>query len=46
MIDKMMNCTAAEHQDSMGAVYGDYMDGIKSIVFNESADLSWVNLIK
>jgi len=30
----------------MGAVYGDYMDGIESIVFTEGADLSWVNLIR
>ncbi len=34
----MVNCIAAEHQDSTGAVYGDYMDGIKSIIFNEGAD--------
>ena len=33
MIDKMVNCTAAERQGSIGAVYGDYMDGIKSIIF-------------
>jgi len=46
IIDKMVNCTAAEGQDSTGAVYGDYMDGIKAIIFNEGADLSWVNLIK
>ena len=46
MIDKMLNCTAAERTDFTGAVYGDYMDGIKSIIFNEGADLSWVNLIK
>ncbi len=42
----MVNCTAAERQDSTGAVYGDYMDGIKAIVFNEGSDLSGVNLIK
>jgi hypothetical protein len=30
----------------MDAVYGDYMDGIKSIDFNEGSDLSGVNLIK
>jgi hypothetical protein len=42
----MMNCTAAEEQGSMGAVYGDCMVGIEAIVFNEGADLSWVNLIK
>ncbi len=46
MIDKMVNCTAAEHQDSTSAVYGDYMDGIKSIILNEGSDLSGVNLIK
>jgi hypothetical protein len=46
MIDKMVNCTAAGRQDSTSAVYGDYMDGIKSIVFNEGTDLSRVNLIK
>ena len=45
-MDKMMNCTAAEYQDLKGAVYGDYMDGTKSIVFNEGIDLSGVNLIK
>ena len=42
----MMNCTAAEQQDLTGAVYGDYMDGIESIVFSEGSDLSGVNLIK
>jgi hypothetical protein len=42
----MVNCTAFEHQDLTGAVYGDYMGGIKSIGFIEGADLSWVNLIK
>ena len=31
----MMNCTAAEEKGSMGTVYGDYMDGIESIVFSE-----------
>jgi len=46
MIDKMVNCTAAERTDFTGAVYGDYMGGIESIVFTEDADLSWVNLIK
>ena len=45
MIDKMVNCTAAGRQDSTSAVYGDYMDGIKSIVFNVGTDLSRVNLI-
>ena len=42
----MVDCTAVERQDSMGVVYGDYMDGIKSIVFNEGTDLNRVNLIK
>jgi len=31
MIDKMVNCTAAGCLDSTSVVYGDYMDGIKSI---------------
>ncbi len=42
----MMNCTAVEHLGLMDAVYGDYMDGIESIVFNEGTDLSGMNLIK
>jgi hypothetical protein len=42
----MMNCTAAEQVDLMEAVYGDYMDVIESIVFNEGTDLSGVNLIE
>ena len=46
MIDKMVNCTAAERTDLTGAFYGDYMDGIESIVINEGTDLSRVNLIK
>jgi hypothetical protein len=46
MIDKMLNCTADERTDFMGAAYGDYMDGIKSIVINEGTDLSEVDLIK
>jgi hypothetical protein len=41
-----LNCTAAEHPDLMGAVYGDYMDGIEAIVFSEGTDLSGVKLIK
>ncbi len=41
-----MNCTAVERQDSNGPVYGDYMDGMESIVFNEGTDLSVVNFIK
>ncbi len=42
----MVNCTAAQRQDSTGVVYGDYMDGIESIVFSEGSDLSGVNIIK
>jgi len=42
----MVNCTAAQRQDLANAVYGDYMDGIKSIIFTEGTDLSGVNLIK
>ena len=46
MIDKMMNCTADESQRSTVPVYGDYMDGMEPIVFNEGTDLSVVNFIK
>ena len=46
MSDKMVNCTAVERTDLTGAVYGDYMDGIESIVIKEGTDLSGVNLIK
>jgi hypothetical protein len=42
----MVNCTAAEQADLTGAVYGDYMDGIESIVFNEGTDLAAESLIK
>jgi hypothetical protein len=42
----MVNCTAVERQDSTSEVYGDYMDGIEPIFFNEGTDLSGVNLIK
>jgi len=42
----MVNCTAAQHQGWTAEVYGDYMDGIESIVFKEGCDLSRVNLIK
>ena len=42
----MMNCTAAGDQDLTGAVYGDYMDGIESIVFSEGSDLAAESLIK
>ena len=44
MIDKMVNCTAAERTDLTGVVYYvDYMDGIESIVINEGADWSGLN---
>ncbi len=46
MIDKTMNCTAGGSQESTGPVYGDYMDGMESIVFNEGTDLRVVNVIK
>ena len=46
MIDKMMNCTASERQDSKGPVYVDYMDGMESVVFNKGTDLSVMNFIK
>ena len=42
----MVNCTAAEHLDLMDAVYGDYMDGIESIVFNQGTDLAADRLIR
>jgi hypothetical protein len=40
MIDKMMNCTADESQESTAPDYGDYMDSMGSIVFSECTDLS------
>jgi hypothetical protein len=42
----MVNCTAVEHLDMMDAVYGDYMDGIGSIIFNEGSDLTITSLMK
>jgi hypothetical protein len=42
----MMNCTAAEHQDLMDTIYGDYMDGIESIAFNQRSDLTAARGIK
>ena len=42
----MVNCTAVGHQDLTGAAYGDYMDGIESIVINKGTNLSGVDLIK
>ena len=41
-----MNCTAAQYPAWAAEVYGDYMDGIASIVFNEGDDLSQVDRIK
>ena len=46
MIDKMMNCTADENQESTGPVYGDYTDGMGSIVFWGCADLSGIKNFK
>jgi hypothetical protein len=46
MFDKTMNCTADESQRSTGPVYGDYMDGMGSIVFSECADLSGIKNFK
>jgi hypothetical protein len=45
MIDKMVNCTAAKNTDLTGSVYGDYMDGIESIVFTEDSDLSGIKFM-
>jgi hypothetical protein len=42
----MMNCTAAEPLDLMDAVYGDYVDGIESKVFDEGSGLAVASLIK
>jgi hypothetical protein len=42
----MVNCTAAQYQAWAAELYGDYMDGIVSIVFNEGDDLSQMNSIK
>ena len=41
-----MNCTADENQESAGPVYGDYIDGMGSIVFSECADLGGINNFK
>jgi len=35
----MVNCTAAEHLDMKATVYGDYMDGTESIIFEQDSDL-------
>jgi len=41
-----MNCTAGGSQDSEDPVYGDYTDVMESIVFNEGADLSGVEIFE
>jgi hypothetical protein len=46
MIDKTMNCTAPEGQSSIDPVYGDYIDGMASIVFSECTDLSGMEVFK
>jgi len=46
MIDKTMNCTADQRQESAGLAYGDYMDGMRSVVFNECTDLSGIKDFK
>jgi hypothetical protein len=46
IIDKMMNCTAGQHQGWFAEVYGDYMDGIASIIFHKGDDLRPVKRIK
>jgi hypothetical protein len=46
MIDKTMNCTAEERQESAGLAYGDYMEDMRSVVFNECTDLSGVKDFK
>jgi hypothetical protein len=46
MIDKTMNCTADESQRSTVTAYGDYMDGMGSIVFSECTDLSGIKDFK
>ena len=46
IIDKMVNCTAAQYQGWAAELYGDYMDGMASIFFNKGGDLSQVNRIK
>jgi hypothetical protein len=42
----MTNCTAVESLDLMDAVYGDYVDGIESKVFDEGSGLAVASLIK
>ena len=36
----MVNCTAVEHLDMIDMVYGDYMDGIGSLIYIEGSDLT------
>jgi hypothetical protein len=42
----MVNCTAAEPLDLMDTVYGDYVDGIESKVFDEGSGFTVASLIK
>jgi hypothetical protein len=42
----MMNCAAVESLALMDAVYGDYVDGIESKVFDEGIGLTVASLIK
>ena len=42
MIDKTVNCTAIEREESAALGYGDYMYGMEYIVFNECGDLSGI----
>jgi hypothetical protein len=42
----MMNCTAGQHQGWAAEFYGDYMDGLGSIIFIEGDDLSQASRIK
>jgi hypothetical protein len=44
MIDKMMNCTAVEWNDSAGRIYGDYMTGIEQGIGDEIAHFSRTNI--
>ena len=46
MIDKTMNCTADQRQELARLAYGDYMDGMRSVVFNECTDLSGIKDFK
>ncbi len=46
MIDKMVNCTADECQDSTDPVYGDYMDDMETIVLNAGTNFNGVVIFK